>query len=64
MAFGSEKYQSSLMESSAREALLTEMEGRYPAEKPVCFNYSRAREDIYLLCALVRDLSSSSQNLM
>lgn len=32
---------------------LDEIKGRYPAEKPVCFNYMQAREDVFALCDLL-----------
>lgn len=32
---------------------LTEIKKRYPAEKPVCFNYMQAREDVCSLCQAV-----------
>ena len=32
---------------------LSEIKKRYPAEKPVCFNYMQAREDVFSLCEAV-----------
>lgn len=28
---------------------------RYPDEKPVCFNYMKAREDVLRLCGIIQE---------
>jgi len=37
------------------ETLWEDIVQRYPAQKPVCFNYIRAREDIYRLCEIIQE---------
>ena len=64
MPHGNENYRTFFLDETGREALLTEIEGRYPAEKPVCFNYIRAREDISLLCEAIQELTGSPKNMM
>ena len=34
---------------------LEELLEHYPNEKPVCFNYMKAREDVLRLCGTVRE---------
>ena len=34
---------------------LEELLERYPDEKPVCFNYMRAREDVLLLYGIIQE---------
>lgn len=34
---------------------LEELLEHYPEEKPVCFNYMKAREDVLLLCGIIRE---------
>lgn len=34
---------------------LEELLKRYPEEKPVCFNYMKAREDVLRLCGIIRE---------
>lgn len=34
---------------------LEELLRSYPDEKPVCFNYMKAREDVLRLCGIVRE---------
>ena len=34
---------------------LEELLKRYPGEKPVCFNYAKAREDVLLLYRIIQD---------
>lgn len=35
---------------------LAELLSHYPEEKPICFNYMRARMDVLHLCGIVRQL--------
>lgn len=35
---------------------LAELLSHYPEEKPICFNYMRARLDVLHLCGIVRQL--------
>lgn len=35
---------------------MAEIFANYPAEKPVCFNYMRARADVLALCGAVKEL--------
>lgn len=41
-----------------RETLMDQIQEGYPEQKPVCFNYMKAREDICLLCGVIRELAS------
>ena len=34
---------------------LEELLEHYPDEKPVCFNYMKAREDVLRLCGIIRE---------
>jgi hypothetical protein len=34
---------------------LEELLERYPEEKPVCFNYRKAREDVLRLCEIIQE---------
>ena len=34
---------------------LEELLEHYPNEKPVCFNYMKAREDILRLCGIIQE---------
>lgn len=34
---------------------LEELRRRYPEEKPVCFNYMKAREDVLLLWEIIQE---------
>jgi len=34
---------------------LEELLEHYPEEKPVCFNYMKAREDVLRLCGIIRE---------
>lgn len=64
MPYGNERSQTLFLDEAGWKAFLDEIRERYPAEKPVCFNYSRAREDVFLLCDMVKELSGSTKNQM
>ena len=42
---------------------LKEIKKRYPDERPVCFNYMQAREDIFFLCDLIEQQSGRIREL-
>lgn len=64
MPYGNERSQTLFLDEAGWKAFLDEIRERYPAEKPVCFNYIRAREDISLLCEAIRELTGSPKNMM
>lgn len=37
------------------ELTLEELRRRYPEEKPICFNYTKAREDVLLLWEIIQE---------
>lgn len=41
---------------------LEELLERYPDEKPVCFNYRKAREDVLLLYGIIQEQRQEIEN--
>ena len=46
--------------ASERKNFLDQIQEEYPEQKPVCFNYMKAREDICLLCDIIRELENEN----
>lgn len=43
-----------------RKIFLDQIQEGYPEQKPVCFNYMKAREDTCLLCDIIRELENEN----
>lgn len=43
-----------------RKTFLAQIQEGYPEQKPVCFNYMKAREDICLLCDIIQELGNEN----